>query len=223
MSFDGPLFDDDPRGRRLSEAFKPASASFDSSQAFRMALVATSWAEFAKRQSLAGQAMMDSEKWGFLQTQGVLLTDQPAMPDKAKSVHVPRQGSQYVGMTADLVQRFTAPSEVWKQADETMVEVLEVKTLSGFVLRSSLSKEELKEAEHKLKQTEYTQPAMLTADLAIERTLQSYGHAPGHGRRTLTWRICSPHVLGYFGHGRCAPCCCCAARRWARLRLTIRV
>ncbi|DAC52702.1 MAG TPA: ACP S-malonyltransferase, partial [Candidatus Poseidoniales archaeon] len=36
----------------------------------------------------------------------------------------------------------------------------------------------LKEAEHKLKQTEYTQPAMLTADLAIERTLQTYGHVP---------------------------------------------
>ena len=90
----------------------------------------------------------------------------------------PGQGSQYVGMTADLVQRFTAPSDVWSQADETMVEVLGGETLSGFVLRSSLSKEELKEAEHKLKQTEYTQPAMLTADLAIERTLQAYGHAP---------------------------------------------
>ena len=101
------------------------------------------------------------------------------MPPQAKVAHMyPGQGSQYVGMTADLVQRFTAPSDVWSQADETMVEVLGGETLSGFVLRSSLSKEELKEAEHKLKQTEYTQPAMLTADLAIERTLQAYGHAP---------------------------------------------
>ena len=90
----------------------------------------------------------------------------------------PGQGSQYVGMTADLVKRFTAPQEVWDQADETMVEVLDGETLSSFVLRSSLSKEELVEAEHKLKQTEYTQPAMLTADLAIERTLQSFGHHP---------------------------------------------
>ena len=179
VAFDGPLFDDDPKGRRLSEALQTVSAGFDPSQAFRMALVATSWAEFAKRQTLAGQAMMDSEKWGFLQAQGVLLTDQPAMPAKAKAVHMyPGQGSQYVGMTADLVQRFTAPAEVWKQADETMVDVLGGETLSGFVLRSSLSKEELKEAEHKLKQTEYTQPAMLTADLAIERTLNAYGHTP---------------------------------------------
>ena len=49
-----------------------------------------------------------------------------------------------------------------------MVEVLDGETLSSFVLRSGLSDEERKAAEHKLKQTEYTQPAMLTADLAIE-------------------------------------------------------
>ena len=83
-----------------------------------------------------------------------------------------------MGMTADLVQRYTAPQTVWKQADETMVDALDGETLSSFVLRSSLSKDELVEAEHKLKQTEYTQPAMLTADFAIERTLQAYGHEP---------------------------------------------
>ncbi len=178
-SFTGPLFDDDPRGRRLSEALQHASESFDAQAPYRMALVATSWAEYSKRQALADKAMMDAEKWGFLQAQGVLITDQPPMPPEAKTVHMyPGQGSQYVGMTADLVQRFTAPSNVWDQADETMVEVLGGETLSGFVLRSALSKEELMEAEHKLKQTEYTQPAMLTADLAIERTLQAYGHVP---------------------------------------------
>ncbi|MDP6199220.1 MAG: beta-ketoacyl synthase N-terminal-like domain-containing protein, partial [Candidatus Poseidonia sp.] len=179
LTFDGPLFDDDPRGRRLSEALQTESEAFDTTHPVRMALVATSWAEFSKRQTLAGQAMLDKEKWGFLQAQGILLTDDPSLPAEAKAVHMyPGQGSQYVGMTADLVKRFTAPQEVWDQADETMVEVLDGETLSSFVLRSSLSKEERVEAEHKLKQTEYTQPAMLTADLAIERTLQSFGHQP---------------------------------------------
>ena len=42
-----------------------------------------------------------------------------------------------------------------------MVDVLDGETLSSFVLRSNLTKEELIESEHKLKQTEYTQPAML--------------------------------------------------------------
>ena len=179
VTFDEPLFDDDPRGRRLSEALQSLSQAYDTAHPARMALIATSWAEFEKRKSLAMQAMFDKEKWGFLQAQGILLTDEPSLPAEAKTVHMyPGQGSQYVGMTADLVQRYTAPQTVWKQADETMVDVLDGETLSSFVLRSSLSKDELVEAEHKLKQTEYTQPAMLTADLAIERTLQAYGHEP---------------------------------------------
>ena len=59
-----------------------------------------------------------------------------------------------------------------------MVDVLDGETLSSFVLRSNLTKEELIESEHKLKQTEYTQPAMLTADLAIERLLNAHGQKP---------------------------------------------
>ncbi len=179
LAFDGPLFDDDPRGLRLSQALQEASQDYDVNHPVRLALVATSWAEFTKRQTLAAQAMEDKDKWGFLQAQGVLLTDEAALPAQAKAVHMyPGQGSQYVGMTADLTQRFTAPADVWRQADETMVEVLEGETLSGFVLRSNLTKEERQEAEQKLKQTEYTQPAMLTADLAIERTLNAFGHQP---------------------------------------------
>ena len=40
-TFDGPLFDDDPRGRRLSEALQTASADYDANDSVRMALVAT--------------------------------------------------------------------------------------------------------------------------------------------------------------------------------------
>ena len=41
-----------------------------------------------------------------------------------------------------------------------------------------VTKDELKEAELKLKQTEYTQPAMLTADLALNRLLGQHGQIP---------------------------------------------
>ena len=59
--------------------------------------------------------------------------------------------------------------------------------LSDFVLRSGLSEREINAAEEKLEQTEYTQPAMLTADLAMERLLNQHGihpdmvagHSPG--------------------------------------------
>ena len=178
LNFSGPSFDEDPRGRRLSFELDNASV-FEPSNEVRMAIIATSWSDFDKRVSLAVKAMDDKGKWGFLQAQGVLLTDEPALPSKAKIAHMyPGQGSQYVGMTHDLHKRYTSVQSVWKKSDETMVDVLDGETLSSFVLRSKLTKEELIESEHKLKQTEYTQPAMLTADLAIERLLNAHGHKP---------------------------------------------
>ena len=52
----------------------------------------------------------------------------------SKSCHMyPGQGSQYVGMTFDLWKRFGKVQQVWEAADETMVDVLDGETLSGFV------------------------------------------------------------------------------------------
>ena len=116
-------------------------------------------------------------------SQGILISDQPSMPPQAKVAHMyPGQGSQYVGMTNDLARRFTGVGQVWAKADVTMVDVLDGETLSSFVLRENLSDEEKKEAEYKLKQTEYTQPAMLTADLAIEAALNAWSQTR-YGRR----------------------------------------
>ena len=67
LSFKGTTFDEDPKGIRLSNTLQQASASFDSSAQLRMAIIATSWAEFEKRCALAIKAMDDEEKWGFLQ------------------------------------------------------------------------------------------------------------------------------------------------------------
>ena len=179
LSFKGTTFDEDPKGIRLSNTLQQASTSFDASAPLRMAIIATSWAEFEKRCALAVKAMDDEEKWGFLQAQGVLITNDAPLHENAKVAHMyPGQGSQYVGMTHDLHQRYSAVQQVWSQADQTMIDVLDGETLSSFVLRSNLSKEEQIEAEHKLKQTEYTQPAMLTADLALERALNDHGLHP---------------------------------------------
>ena len=178
ITFSGTNFDDDPKGMRLSFTL-PEHWSFDASDSFRMAIIATSWAEFSKRKDLALKAMDDAEKWGFLMSQGILISNDPALPSEAKVAHMyPGQGSQYVGMTNDLNSRFTGVGQVWEKADITMVDVLDGETLSSFVLRKNLSDEEKKEAEYKLKQTEYTQPAMLTADLAIEAALNAHGHKP---------------------------------------------
>ena len=178
VSFKGPNFDDDPSGIRLSFTL-PEAWSFNPSDSVRMAISATSWAEFNKRTELALKAMDDKAKWGFLMSQGIMISDDPALPSESKVAHMyPGQGSQYVGMTLDLNHRFSGVGKVWEKADITMVDVLEGETLSSFVLRDNLSQDEKKEAEFKLKQTEYTQPAMLTADLAIEAALNAHGHKP---------------------------------------------
>ncbi|HIF46726.1 MAG TPA: acyltransferase domain-containing protein [Candidatus Poseidoniales archaeon] len=178
ISFNGPNFDDDPSGTRLSSALHSAW-SFDTKDSHRMAFIATDWAQYSKRHSLALKSIDDKEKWGFLQSQGILITDTPSMPDGAKVAHMyPGQGSQYIGMTGDLSRRFNAVANVWAKADETMVDVLDGEIFSSFVLQSNLDKEQLTTAENKLKQTEYTQPAMLTADLAIEAALNVHGHTP---------------------------------------------
>jgi len=179
VHFEGALFDSDPRGLRLSMALQDASSNFQADAPCRMALVATSWAEFEKRKTLASSSLSDKAKWGFLQAQGILVSDEASLPDGVKVAHMyPGQGSQYVGMTTDLFHRYGPVQNVWQASDSTMVEVLDGETLSSFVLRDGLEKEERIAAEHKLKQTEYTQPAMLTADLAIEHALNAYGHHP---------------------------------------------
>ena len=178
LTFSESNFDNDPKGIRLSFTLSE-HWSFKESDSVRMAITATSWVEFNKRKELALKAIDDKEKWGFLMSQGIMVSDDPSLPSNAKVAHMyPGQGSQYVGMTLDLNQRFTDVGQVWDKADITMVDVLEGESLSSFVLRSNLSKEERIEAEHKLKQTEYTQPAMLTADLAIEAALNAHGHKP---------------------------------------------
>jgi acyl transferase domain-containing protein len=178
ISFSGPNFDNDPRGMRLSFTLQDYW-SYSESDSVRMAITATSWAELSKRTDLALKAMDDKDKWGFLMSQGIMISDDAALPANAKVAHMyPGQGSQYVGMTLDLNSRFSGVGKVWDKADVTMVDVLDGETLSSFVLRENLSAEQRKEAEHKLKQTEYTQPAMLTADLAIEAALNSHGHNP---------------------------------------------
>ena len=102
----------------------------------------------------------------------------------------PGQGSQYVGMTYDLSKRFKPVMDIWKKADITMSDVLNGETISSFVLRDNLSESEKISVEQKLKQTEYTQPAMLTADLAIERLLNAYGYQPD---------MVAGHSLGEYG------------------------
>ena len=171
-------FDDDPAGRRLSAVLSDLSSGFEP-QGARCGIVATNWEQLAKRMDLLSENISDPSKWTFLAKQMVFITEEEALPADAKLVQMfPGQGSQYVGMTLDLSKRFEVIGETWAEADSTMAEILAGEKLSEFVLRDNLTEEQAKVAEEKLKQTEFTQPAMLTADLAIYRLLSEHGINP---------------------------------------------
>ena len=175
--FDGsPNFDSDPNGKRLSSILPNISRNFEA-KGIRLGIVANSWEVLEKRMKLATSSIEDPSKWGFLAKQFIFISDSTPNEDQLLAHMYPGQGSQYVGMTYDLSKRFRIIGETWKEADIVMNDIIG-EPLSEFVLRSNLTENEYADAEEKLKQTEYTQPAMLTADLAIERLLNQHGIHP---------------------------------------------
>ncbi len=171
------LFDDSPDGKRLSQELTLTSRDFVC-EGLRLGLVATNWKSLFKKLDLILENVEDLNKWSFLSSQDIFITNTEITNDGKVAHLFPGQGSQYVGMTNDLSKRYRIIGETWTEADKTMVEILGGEKLSEFVLRSNLSKEEITQAELKLKQTEYTQPAMLTADLSINRLLEQHGQFP---------------------------------------------
>lgn len=175
--FDGsPNFDSDPSGKRLSSVLPNISKNFEA-KGIRLAIVANSWEVLDKRMKMASESLEDPKKWIFLAKQFIFISDSPPNQNQLLAHMYPGQGSQYVGMTHDLSKRFGIIGDTWKEADIVMHDIIG-EPLSEFVLRSNLTEEENADAENKLKQTEYTQPAMLTADLAIERLLNQHGIHP---------------------------------------------
>ena len=67
----------------------------------------------------------------------------------------PRQGSQKVGMVQDLFENYDSVKALIKEADETL----------GF----SISKMMFEGPDTELMKTEFTQPAILTASIALWR------------------------------------------------------
>ena len=88
----------------------------------------------------------------------------------------PGQGSQYVNMIKQLKDRFEVVSKTIEEADSAMAHILD-KPLSEYIYIKG-TENELQKAEFNLKQTEITQPAILTVNIAIYRLLKQLGFVP---------------------------------------------
>ena len=73
----------------------------------------------------------------------------------------PGQGSQKVGMVQDLFENYDSVKALIKEADETL----------GF----SISKMMFEGPDTELMKTEFTQPAILTASVAVWQVLKEHG------------------------------------------------
>ncbi len=131
--------------------------------------------EFIKRAEKALKAF-DSENpamWQAMTAQGVYRGS--GTPGKVAFLF-PGQGSQYVNMLKELRAIEPVVDAVFVEADRVM-EPLLGKPLTDYIYADG-DEASLKEAEQKLKDTTITQPAVLTANVALLRLLQKYGFEP---------------------------------------------
>jgi len=85
----------------------------------------------------------------------------------------PGQGSQYTNMLRDLIDDFPIIRETYQEADQVMAPLLG-KPLTDYIFIDTDDEESVTRAEEALKDTTITQPAVLTANIAIMRLLDSH-------------------------------------------------
>ncbi|NUM43180.1 MAG: SDR family NAD(P)-dependent oxidoreductase [Anaerolineales bacterium] len=113
--------------------------------------------------------------WKAMEAQGLFRGSGPK-PGKIAFMF-PGQGSQYANMGRKLADASPAVAEVFAEADRIMEPILG-KPLTSYLFVDEKDPMAVMKAEIDLMQTEITQPAMLTLDMAIYKLLDQYGFKP---------------------------------------------
>ncbi len=145
-------------------------------------------ADLADKSSKALKALKANQApiWKALRPQGIFRGHGPA--GKVAFLYT-GQGSQYVNMLEPLRAAEPIVTEIFTEADRIMTPLLG-KPLSEFVFVDKTNAEAVAKAEEDLRQTEITQPTVLTIDLALTRLLAAYGIQPD---------MTMGHSLGEYG------------------------
>ncbi len=165
-----------------------APAESDLKAPERLAIDYVDAADLADKSGKALKALAANQApiWKALRAQGIFRGQ--GAPGKIAFLYT-GQGSQYVNMTAPL--RATEPivAELFVEADRIMTPLLG-KPLSEFVFVDPTNAEAVAKAEEDLRQTEITQPTVLTIDLALTKLMAAYGIQPD---------MTMGHSLGEYG------------------------
>ena len=154
----------------------------------RVAIDYADAAELATKSAAALKALQANQApiWKALRAQGIFRGHGPA--PKVAFLYT-GQGSQYVNMTEPLRAAEPIVADLFVEADRIMTPLLG-KPLSQFIFVDPSDAEAVAKAEEDLRQTEITQPTVLTIDLAITRLLAAYGIKPD---------MTMGHSLGEYG------------------------
>ncbi len=164
----------------------PAEADLRASE--RIAIDYGDAAELADRAAKAVRALDkdDPAMWKVLRPQGVFRGR--GAPPKIAFLY-PGQGSQYVGMLGALRAAEPVVAETFAEADRVMTPLLG-RSLTSYVHVDAADAGAVAHAEDDLRQTEITQPAVLTVDDALTRLFAAYGITPD---------MVMGHSLGEYG------------------------
>jgi acyl transferase domain-containing protein len=153
--------------------------------------VAIDYGDAAELAAKAGKAVAalrsgNPATWRMLRVQGVHLGRGPA--PKVAFLYT-GQGSQYVNMLRPLRDREPIVADAFAEADRIMTPLLG-RPLTSYIFVDPSDTDAVRAAEQQLLQTEITQPAVLTADLALTNLLAAYGVRPD---------LVMGHSLGEYG------------------------
>ena len=165
-----------------------APAESDLKAPERLAIDYADAAELADKSAKALKALKANQApiWKALRPQGIFRGHGPA--PKVAFLYT-GQGSQYVNMLAPLRAAEPIVADIFLEADRVMTPMLG-KPLSEFIFVDPTNEAAVAKAEDDLRQTEITQPTVLTIDLALTQMLAAYGVRPD---------MTMGHSLGEYG------------------------
>jgi len=171
---------------RAPEPVVPAEADLHASE--RLAIDYADASDLADKSAKALKALASNHPvvWKALRAQGIFRGRDPAT--KVAFIYT-GQGSQYVNMLRPLYAAEPIVTATFAEANRVMTPLLG-KPLTEFVFVDQDDPKAVAKADEDLRQTEITQPAVLTIDLALTRLLAAYGIKPD---------MTMGHSLGEYG------------------------
>jgi malonyl CoA-acyl carrier protein transacylase len=154
----------------------------------RIAAAITSLEEIPKKLELAQKAAANPAQARLAFQQGVFINK--GRPQGKVAFLFPGQGTQYVNMFRDLARKYEVVRGTFEEADQILLGELDGVKLTDILWPTPNTPEAQAASEEKLKLTEFTQPAVLAADVAILRLLRQWG---------VEADVVAGHSLGEYG------------------------